>query len=236
MKTKQDYAEMQKAYYEKDAKAMNDTGNHRRHDENPDYRNILLRELNENSLKYKGGKALDFGCGQGRNVSNMILWYPGLFSRVDGVDISKNNIRYCEANLAVEVGDESLYRFYVNNGIDLQELNSEEYDFVMSTIVFQHICVHEIRFGLMKEIFRTLKPGGVFSFQMGFGERPGITSDYYDNTYDALGTNSEHDVRVTDPNFLVKDLHEIGFSYVEWQISHPDYDPHPNWIYVKAHK
>jgi SAM-dependent methyltransferase len=236
MKTKNDYATMQKQWYEREADLMNSTGNHRHHDRNPDYKNLLLRQLKENPDKFQGGFALDFGCGQGRNVSNMILWYPGLFQRADGVDISAGNVEYCEKNLAREVGDSSKYKFFVNNGLDLQELESEFYSFVMSTIVFQHICVHETRYSLMSEIFRVLKPGGVFSFQMGFGYGNNRTADYFENIYDATGTNSFHDVRIVDEKDLVGDLQKIGFSPVTYTISHPDHDAHPNWIFVEATK
>lgn len=236
MHNQQAYADMQKRYYENDAPLMDQAGNHRRHDTNPDYRGILLNALDRKTEKFKGTIALDFGCGQGRNVSNMIMWWPDLFSRVDGVDISANNISYCERNLLREVGDSSKWKFFVNNGIDLCDLESNKYSFVMSTIVLQHICVHETRFNLMKEIYRVMKEGGTFSFQMGFGEGHPNTSSYYDNTYNARGTNSAHDVKVIDPKNLESDLKEIGFSDIQWKISNPDFDAHEKWIFVEAVK
>ena len=45
------------------------------------------------------------------------------------------------------------------------ELNTNEYDFVMSTIALQHICVYDIRYSIMKDIHRVLKDGGVFTAQ-----------------------------------------------------------------------
>ncbi len=230
-----DYANMQKNYYETTAVQMYTTGNHRRHDANPDYKGILLAPLDETPEKFEGGFALDFGCGQGRNVSNMLRWW-NLFERADGVDLGENNIEYAKNNLQIEVEDSNKWNFFVNNGFDLADLKSDEYVFVMSTIVFQHICVHETRYNLMKEIFRVMKSGGVFSFQMGFGEGHPNTSGYYDNTYDAQGTNSAHDVKVTDPLNIESDLKKIGFTDITWEISHSDYDAHSNWIFVKATK
>jgi 2-polyprenyl-3-methyl-5-hydroxy-6-metoxy-1,4-benzoquinol methylase len=123
MKTNQDYALMQKQYYEKEADNMNASGNHRRHDANPDYKNILLGRLSATPEIFKNEIALDFGCGQGRNVSNIISWFPNLFSVVEGVDISSNNIKYCEINLAREIGGDTKYKFHVNDGKSLENFS-----------------------------------------------------------------------------------------------------------------
>ena len=239
MKTVTDYVNMQQNYYDTTAHIMNSTGNHRRHDGNPDYKNILLARINTNPEIFQDENGLDFGCGQGRNVSNLLNFYPGLFNRVDGIDISKKNTDYANNNLQKEFNDSSKYTFYVNDGKTLAGLKSDEYKFVMSTIVFQHIAVHEIRFSLMSDIFRVLKTGGVFSFQMGFGGV--LTTDtpvasYYENAYHATGTNSAHDVEIIDPQNLVSDLEKIGFSNITYKISAPDYDRHKFWIYVEAFK
>ena len=67
------------------------------------------------------------------------------------------------------------------NGRDLQEIESDQYDAVMSTITLQHIPVHEIRFGLFKEFYRVLKSSGWFTAQMGFGKGKFGSVDYYKN-------------------------------------------------------
>ena len=69
----------------------------------------------------------------------------------------------------------------------------------MSTIVLQHIAVYDIRFQYLEEFFRVLRPGGLLSFQMGYGEGYG-KAGYYDNHYDAESTNSFHDTTVTSPD------------------------------------
>lgn len=236
MKTKFDYAEMQKTQYQTTAINMHVAGNHRTHDANPDYRGILLAPLDIYKDRFKDEYALDFGCGHGRNVSNMILWFPNLFKRVDGVDISANNLLYANANLQKEVVDVSKFKLFVNNGMDLNELPSDFYMFVMSTIVFQHICVHETRFALMSEIYRILKPGGIFSLQMGFGQGHHRAAEYYDNIYDADSTNSGYDTKVTEVEQLAGDLNKIGFKNVQYSISHKWDDGHQNWIYTHSEK
>lgn len=238
MKNIDDYSKMQKGYYELTASIMNDTNNHRIHDSNPDYTGILIKPIQQNADKWKNAVALDFGCGQGRNVTNMLSRH--VFSQADGVDISENNIAYAKVNLAREIGNSYRWNFYVNDGKDCRILPSDTYSFVMSTIAFQHICVHEIRFSIMQDLFRSMKSEGIFSFQMGFGEIPNEmkvqVSEYYDNTYDAISTNSYHDVTVKDPNFLKNDLEKIGFVDFSYIISSSYYDHHPFWIYVKVKK
>ena len=81
----------------------------------------------------------------------------------------------------------------------------------MSTIVLQHIAVYEIRFQDLREFFRVMAPGGLLSFQMGFGEGQG-KAEYHDNHYEAQGTNSLHDTKVTDPWQIGGDLEQIGFG------------------------
>jgi len=210
------------------------TNNHPEHNPNPKYWDVLLGNVKSNPEKWNGKKALDFGCGKGRNVTNMLSLAE--WDRVDGIDVSVANIDFCKASYYNQNSN-----FYKNNGYDLSDLNDNEYDFVMSTIVFQHICVHELRYNLKKEIYRVLKPEGEFSFQMGFGplEWIGHTKQrsYFENGYDASNSNGSNDVRVSDPQDLVNDLSQIGFKDITYSVTEPWQDwGHPNWIYVRCFK
>jgi ubiquinone/menaquinone biosynthesis C-methylase UbiE len=190
----------------------------------------ILFERIENT---KDKLAIDFGCGPGRNL----VRYKNTFKRLDGVDISPVNIEkaklYCFRNGIIN------NNLYVNNGIDLQIIESEQYDVVMSTITLQHICVYDIRKSLFKEFHRILKDGGVFTSQMGYGPlTPQKNSvDYYDNCYDAFASNGECDTRVEDPTQIKSDLEEIGFSDFNFKITTTGPgDAHPNWIFFSAIK
>lgn len=222
------YAKMQKKQMNGNSGRMRQT-DHKEHDKNSDYWDILLGDITPTMSDLT---ALDFGCGTGRNVHNLL----GLASwhRVDGVDISEENIKYCKERFKEETST-----FFLNNGFDLSTLQSDEYDFVMSTITFQHICVHDIRLSLKREIFRIMRDGGIFSFQMAFGKdtEGARVSSYHENAYGAKSTNSGHDVRITDPEEVVRDLEEIGFKNITFEVK-PSFsdNQHEQWIFFRCEK
>ncbi len=222
------YTHMQKQFY------MGGTTNHIEHNANPDYWDILLGDLKDGE-KFKGKKALDFACGKGRNVTNLLSLCE--WERVDGVDISKTNIEFCNE----EYSDQKS-KWFINNGVDVACIEEEEYDFIMSTIALQHIPVYSIRRSLIADLLRTLKPGGIFCFQMGYGldlqdplGRP--RSSYYEEIFEAHSTNSDHDVRVQNTKEICDDLIAIGFINITTTIRDAFSDAgHPSWIYIRCHK
>jgi ubiquinone/menaquinone biosynthesis C-methylase UbiE len=221
---------MQRTYYDNEGVTGNmNRENHMGHNKNPDYWNILVKDTEDPVFLNKVG--LDFGCGCGRNVINLYK----RFQRMDGVDISPELVATCNSNLA-QYTDDTRYKFYVCNGISLDVIGDGVYDFVMSTIVLQHICVHDIRYSYLKEFYRVMKSGGILSIQLGFGNCPSHFRDYYDNFYEATGTNSGCDVRISDPNHIVNELKEIGFKNITC-IIRPAWDgPHDEWLFVRADK
>jgi 2-polyprenyl-3-methyl-5-hydroxy-6-metoxy-1,4-benzoquinol methylase len=229
---KNSYTLMQKRWYNPG------TNNHEEHNNNPDYWNILLKDL-KNKDKWAGKDALDFGCGKGRNVTNMLSLCD--FNTVDGVDISEGNINHCK-----ETYLEQNSKWFCNNGVDLQELQSSHYDFVMSTIVYQHICVYDIRRSLTEEIYRVLKPGGIFSLQCTIGKTGVVMTQeniekfrvgYYDNAWDAKTTNSFYDHRVQDTQQIVDDFGDIGFKDFTFTALDSFADKgNKDWLYVRCVK
>jgi hypothetical protein len=98
-----------------------------------------------------------------------------------------------------------------------------------------------LRFNILKEIYRVMKTGGFFSFQMGFGDNSFIKdaqiSSYYDNNYNALNSNGTFDVRISDPQNMIDDLTKIGFKNISYSIKPSWADGgHQYWIYFEANK
>ncbi len=237
------YTKMQRDYYNSTADLMAKE-NHRKHNSNPDYYGILLSEVKNYPDFFKDKTALDFGCGCGRNVKNLIdlaLWY-----RVDGCDISHDNIKRAKDYLIHNGVHGSKFFLHTTDGVSLHPIKDNQYDYVMSTIVLQHICVHEIRLSILKDIYRVLKTDGMFSFQIAKYNRflsSRQFTDYFENNWDALKTNGKVDVSVDKPDDLIKELDQIGFKNIsydirpEWDYKNEKYFTNGNeWIFVKCYK
>mgnify|MGYP003661596503 CR=1 FL=1 len=193
----------QKQMFEGDSHMM-PAGNHKEHDLDPDYWNILLGPVKSDPDKYGSGTALDFGCGCGRNIRNLLSL--ARFSRVDGCDISTSNAAYAGKyinNLFPYRQEPHRTKTWETNGWDLGPVEDESYNFIMSHVVFQHIGNHQVRLNLLTEMFRALKPNGIVSLHfMDLAD----SVPYYYNSPD--GTQN---CRVENPEFLLRELEAIGY-------------------------
>lgn len=226
------YTSMQKNVYDNEGMTGNmNRENHISHNANPDYWNILVSDIV--SGKYINGRGIDFGCGCGRNILNLIE----KTKYMDGVDISQYLLDATADNLNKKGISNDKYTLYLCDGVSLKNIPSDHYDFVMSTIVLQHICVYDIRFSYLSDFYRILKTDGFLTFQMGYGTNCSHFKSYYENGIDAQGTNGACDVYVSNPQELIDDLTKIGYRNIEFTIR-PSYDDpgHPEWIFVKAYK
>lgn len=224
------YTKMQKSSYAHDSSFWSAdnrdpvVGSFDAHNQHADYQ-LLFSDLNTKDMI-----ALDFGCGPGRNI----VRYNSLFKCIDGVDLDSKNLE--NARLWTAKHNITDFNLYECNGIDLSNIDDEQYDFVMSTICLQHICVHEIRFNYFKEFFRVLKFNSCLAFQMGFGSKSNAVN-YYDNCYDAQSTNGGCDTIVENPEQIENDLLSVGFrDFRYWIRPTGPGDSHPNWIFIQAKK
>jgi len=207
-------------------------GSYDAHNNWPDYQNYLFKNIKTENLV-----ALDYGCGPGR----CIIQFNNKFQRIDGIDIAMNNLRNAKNNCIKFLGkcDSNLF---VTDGSTIPVVD-ESYNLVYSVICLQHICSYDVRFSIMKEIYRVLKPGGYFCFQMGYGPRflfdnQLSSAEYYENVFDARGSNGWHDVEVLDEKHLINDLiYKIGFKEYTSDIrpTGPG-DVHQNWIWIRVRK
>lgn len=232
MKTNNKFTIMQEKYYDRAAKKWSlknkdpVIGNFNKH-KLFDYEYYLFDNIDTTNKK-----ALDFGCGPGRNI----VRFNKIFKQIDGVDISQICLDKCK----IYLNDKSITnsKLYKCNGINLDKILSSHYDIIVSTITLQHIPVYNIRFNYFKEFYRVLKNNGWISIQMAYGTRNKYkTCDYFENYIDAKSTNSSCDVSITNFNHIKNDLEKIGFTNFSYTLT--DYMHESAWkkaIFFRAQK
>ncbi|MCP5488213.1 MAG: class I SAM-dependent methyltransferase [Verrucomicrobia bacterium] len=115
----------------------------------------LCRRLSLPDDWFVGKRLLDVGCGHGK--LSRLLALSGA-AHVDGIDIAASSIAYANGlqerepvgNLDLKIG--SVYEL---------DFPDHHFDAVVSQVVFEHIDKIPLALG---EIYRVLKPGGVFYF------------------------------------------------------------------------
>ncbi len=101
---------------------------------------------------------LEIGCGIGR----MTRMLARIFGEVTALDISDEMLAKAKVNLR----DWENVRLVLGDGHSLAGMESDRFDFAFSFIVFQHIPALTVIESYCKEVFRVLKPGGLFKFQV----------------------------------------------------------------------
>lgn len=99
---------------------------------------------------------LEIGCGLGRTAKFVA---PNVKKYV-GVDFSKNMIEKAKKRNAKLPNVE----FFINDGLSLDILESNQFDLVYCELVFQHVS-KEVTRSYVKEAHRVLKPNGTFYAQ-----------------------------------------------------------------------
>lgn len=201
--------------------------NHRHHDENPAYWNYLLKPLSDDP---NAKSAFEFGCGCGRNLHNMYVANNNL-RVIHGCDISIQNATYAEDYAVKQIKNRSVrVKTWECDGLSVQSMDKKfprrKYDFIMVTIVFEHISVYDIRKDILASIYKTLRSGGTFSTLLSSLDGVG----YYDNVYQ-VNTNCD----LNHPEYFVDDLEQIGFTNIQYGKDVAMFENRP-WSYVWAQK
>jgi len=202
--------------------------NHSEHNINPAYWNILLRDIKNNPENWSGKRALDFGCGCGRNIANLLS--IAKWDNVDGCDISRYNAAYAKEFIKNKYPEANCLT-WETTGYDISPIEHleecpQKYDFIMSTITFVHIPSWEIRFNILKSMYDSLNKGGMISISLSdLGDSVG----YYDNYYDF-----PKNCRVESAKYIYNDLKRIGFKNITINNSTTFEDR--KWYFAKATK
>ena len=97
---------------------------------------------------------LDLGCGIGR----VAKWVSPIVKEYYGVDFSEEMIKKAKKIFK----DNKNVNFSANNGKDLKLFEDDKFNFVYVHLLFQHMT-KENTLNYIKEIYRVLKRGGIFS-------------------------------------------------------------------------
>lgn len=165
---------------------------------------LSLRDIFYNIPSHSEWKILEIGCGIGRLIKPL----REIYNQVDGVDISEKMVEYSKEYLSDGKPNGNIY---LNDGMTLEMLSDNTYDFVYSMITFQHIRSYTIVKKYLDETLRILKPGGHFRLQV-------LTPD---NTMGAATEEAspENDYRFHGNAYTEEDLRNIlneqGFKIVE---------------------
>jgi SAM-dependent methyltransferase len=117
----------------------------------------LLYELDAQEFAAARGSAMDFGCGVGRLTQALAPH----FERVVGVDVSPSMIR-----LASRLNPSPDRVSYIcNQAPDLQVFGDRSFDFIVSSIVLQHLPP-DLAGSYIREFLRLLTPSGIAVFQL----------------------------------------------------------------------
>jgi SAM-dependent methyltransferase len=122
-----------------------------------DFCNYLARHFAGLQVDVTRGRALDFGCGYGRLTQGLAAW----FDQVVGVDIAPSMIRGAREFDRTR----GQCTFVVNQTPDLRQFADASFDFVLTTLVLQHMRP-QYSLGYLREFLRVLRPGGHLFFQL----------------------------------------------------------------------
>lgn len=145
-------------------------------------------------------RVLEIGCGVGRVTRALAK----TFGEVHAVDISREMVIRAKS---------ALWRHpnayvYQNNGKDLEVLPDVAFDFVFSSIVFQHIPSYEIIQSYICDVSRILKSGCLFKFQaQGYEDLETLADD----TWVGVGFSQEVMRQMADKcGFELRYCHGMG--------------------------
>ena len=113
-----------------------------------------------------GKRMLDIGCGIGRLFSG----FTEMFTEIWGVDVSEELIQQ-----AKKLHASPSVRFIENSGYDLAGIPADHFDFVFSFNTLQFVPQKWMALNYLAEIYRVLRPDGVFQLHFRTNKRRILT-------------------------------------------------------------
>lgn len=171
---------------------------------------FFINAPDENLVSYLGkgifkrGKALDIGCGNGRN--SIYLAKQGFV--VDGIDFSRTSIEWAYQ----KASEEGVSVNFINQSIFDFETPHSTYDFIYDSGCLHHIKPHR-RSQYIKKIIAMLKPEGYFGLTA-FNLKGGANISDYDvyrdfSMHGGIGFSESKLMSVLSPHFEIIELREM---------------------------
>ena len=192
-------------FFEKNSKGM-ELENHYHHNVEPNFWKHMVNPVLENPIASSNQLALEFGCGAGRNLLNLLIAAP--FLRVDGIDISKSIASSAQVFVEKKVGPGRTVCLQ-GNGWSCLPFPSDSYTYVISHQVFIHIPHRTVRLSILTDMHRILKVGGVCVIHF----KTMTHAVPYSENFNGFPKN----VTVVDADkaLIVEDFESAGFAAVE---------------------
>ena len=163
-------------------------------------------------------RILDIGCGMGHNTLPLAIAFPD--AEVIGIDVGAPLIRYAHAR-AVALGIDNVQ--FMQMDAQFNDFDTASFDWVQTTM-FLHETSNKAMFGIIKEIYRLLRNGGLTLHI----EQPQYTPDIslfeqFMRDWDAFHNNEPfwgamHDVDMHDwmasAGFKKEDMLQFGAAAV----------------------
>lgn len=154
-------------------------------------------------IEKDGGKLLDIGCGNGRNINGL----KNLQSY--GVDTCKEFIEIClKRGLNVKEGSMCDISFRENY-----------FDHLICIAAFHHLATKERRLKALQEMSRILKPGGTMLVSVWSKEQPSSSKKNFEDYGDNFVSWNKYGVTHTRYYYIFKktELEDL-FSETSWKI------------------
>lgn len=177
---------------------------------------MITVDFNTMSLK-PGERVLDLGCGEGRHTINTYLQEN---VHAVGVDLCFDDVKTASEKAAPFTDQDNNHKtlsLSVANGLQLP-FADHSFDKVICSEVLEHIPDYH---GVLKEISRVLKPGGLFAASVPrFG--PEWVCWVLSDEYHAV--EGGH-VRIFHDNSLQKEIEQFGFQMTKKHWAHALHSP-----------
>lgn len=191
----------------------------------PDYDHFLFKNIDTHKLH-----ALELECQHGYQISRFFT----RFASITGLTASKNLKNRADSFLTTNRVNAEIK---IYDGLTIP-YDANCYDLIYSVDMIQHISSYSLRLKIFEEVYRVLKPGGHFCFQMGFHEKTDykMHADYFEDIF--IGVMGNCDVKCNELNYIIHDL-ESRLNFTNFKHDVRPVGPHDNflrWAWIQVQK